>query len=109
MTILASPASVVPKTYAELRRRVEAVFVTGRRQVEEAWVNTHHETGQLIHYLGFLIIGEYEYKVRRKLEEIPFDLLVELPGGHPVKLGEIAIEQYPLPPALTRRSDARWS
>lgn len=46
-----SPAShpVVPRTYAELRRRVEAVLVEGRRKVEEAWVETYHETGRLIH------------------------------------------------------------
>jgi endonuclease YncB( thermonuclease family) len=49
MTSPASPAFVVPKTYAELRRRVEAVLLTGRRQVEEAWVSTYHETGRLIH------------------------------------------------------------
>jgi endonuclease YncB( thermonuclease family) len=43
-----SPAPV-PRTYAELRRRVEAVIGAGRRQVEAAWVQTYHETGRLIH------------------------------------------------------------
>lgn len=39
----------VPNTYAELRRQVERVLITGRQAVEEAWVNTYHETGRLIH------------------------------------------------------------
>jgi endonuclease YncB( thermonuclease family) len=43
-----SPA-LIPRTYAELRRSVEAVIGAGRRQVEAAWVQTYHETGRLIH------------------------------------------------------------
>lgn len=42
-------ALVIPRTYAELRREVEQVLGDGRKQVEEAWVNTYHETGRLIH------------------------------------------------------------
>ena len=39
----------VPKTYAELRRDVEAVLSTGRERIEVAWVLTYHDTGRLIH------------------------------------------------------------
>lgn len=38
----------MPRTYAELRRGVEAVLTTGRQEVERAWVQTYHETGRLI-------------------------------------------------------------
>lgn len=39
----------VPKTYAALRRGVEAVVLKGRAQIERAWVQTYHECGRLIH------------------------------------------------------------
>lgn len=42
-------ASFVPKTYAELRRGVEAIVFAGRRKIEDAWLRTYHDTGRLIH------------------------------------------------------------
>jgi endonuclease YncB( thermonuclease family) len=42
-----TPATV-PQTYAELRRGVEAVVFAGRKRIDEAWLLTFHETGQLI-------------------------------------------------------------
>ena len=39
----------VPKTYAELLRRVKATIFAGQRAVDFAWVQTFHETGRLIH------------------------------------------------------------
>ena len=39
---------IVPPTYAELRRSVEAVVIRGRRDIERAWIHTYHETGRLI-------------------------------------------------------------
>ncbi len=49
MRIALSPVTIVPRTYADLRRGVEAVLIAGRRSIEEAWVHTYHETGRLIH------------------------------------------------------------
>ena len=40
---------IVPQTYRELRRSVEAVIVKGRRSIEQAWIKSYHETGRLIH------------------------------------------------------------
>jgi endonuclease YncB( thermonuclease family) len=37
-----------PRTYAELRRRVEAALLVGQRKIEEARVRTYWETGRLI-------------------------------------------------------------
>jgi hypothetical protein len=37
-----------PRTYADLRRRVEAALLVGRRKIEEAKVRTYWETGRLI-------------------------------------------------------------
>ena len=39
----------IPKTYAELRRGVEAVVLKGRAEIDRAWVQTYHECGRLIH------------------------------------------------------------
>ena len=39
----------IPKSYPELRRAVETVVDAGRRQIEDAWLRTYHETGRLIH------------------------------------------------------------
>ena len=39
----------VPKTYAELLRRVRDTLFAGQRAVDFAWVRTFHETGRLIH------------------------------------------------------------
>ena len=41
--------TTVPKTYAELKRAVQAVVLRGRRSIERAWLLTYHETGRLIH------------------------------------------------------------
>ncbi len=49
MAVKAPAAAAIPRTYAELRRGVEAVLFTGRQQVEAAWVRTYHESGRLIH------------------------------------------------------------
>ncbi len=38
----------VPQTYAALRTAVEAVVIKGRRDIEQAWIHTYHETGRLI-------------------------------------------------------------
>lgn len=38
-----------PRTYAELRRQVEAALLIGQRKIEEAKVHTYWETGRLIH------------------------------------------------------------
>jgi len=40
--------ALVPKTYAELRRSVEATLLTGQRLIEQAKVRTYHETGRLL-------------------------------------------------------------
>ncbi|MBA4137559.1 MAG: hypothetical protein C0518_09610 [Opitutus sp.] len=37
-----------PATYAELKKAVEAVVFKGRQQIEQAWIQTYHETGRLI-------------------------------------------------------------
>ena len=42
-----TPGSV-PKTYADLRREVEAVVFAGRQKIEQAWLLTYHDTGRLI-------------------------------------------------------------
>ena len=39
----------VPKTYAELLRRVKQTLFAGQRAADYAWVQTFHETGRLIH------------------------------------------------------------
>lgn len=39
----------IPETYAELRDAVLAVVNKGRREIEQAWVQTYHDTGRLIH------------------------------------------------------------
>jgi endonuclease YncB( thermonuclease family) len=39
----------VPRTYAELLRRVKATLFAGQRAIDFAWVQTYHETGRLIH------------------------------------------------------------
>ena len=39
----------VPKTYAELLRRVKETLFAGQRAADYAWVQTFHETGRLIH------------------------------------------------------------
>jgi len=41
--------ATAPKTYAELKRGVEAALLTGQRNVEQAKVRTYWETGRLIH------------------------------------------------------------
>ncbi len=38
----------IPATYAELKKAVEAVVFKGRQQIEQAWIQTYHETGRLI-------------------------------------------------------------
>ena len=40
--------AAAPKTYAELKRRVEEALLTGQRRVEAARVLTYFETGRLI-------------------------------------------------------------
>lgn len=47
MPLRRSPS--IPKTYAELERRVVAVWIGGRREMETAWVKMYHETGRLTH------------------------------------------------------------
>lgn len=42
-------SATAPKTYAELKRGVEAALLTGQRNVEQAKVRTYWETGRLIH------------------------------------------------------------
>ncbi len=42
-------ALTAPKTYAELRRSVEAVVHKGRQAIDMAWLRTYHDTGRLIH------------------------------------------------------------
>lgn len=40
---------LVPHAYSNLRRAVEAVVIRGRREIDQAWLHTYHETGRLIH------------------------------------------------------------
>jgi micrococcal nuclease len=39
---------IVPQSYAELRRAVEAAVFKGRAEIEKAWIHTYHDTGRLI-------------------------------------------------------------
>jgi endonuclease YncB( thermonuclease family) len=48
MAVPASKNFSEPKTYAELRRGVESALLTGRRNIDHAWVRTYWETGRLI-------------------------------------------------------------
>jgi len=41
-------ASPLPRSYAELRRAVEAAVFKGRAEIEKAWIHTYHDTGRLI-------------------------------------------------------------
>jgi endonuclease YncB( thermonuclease family) len=43
--LVSAPA---PRTFDELLRHVTAVLVTGRAEIEDAWVRTYHEIGRLI-------------------------------------------------------------
>ncbi|MBP6506319.1 MAG: thermonuclease family protein [Opitutaceae bacterium] len=45
---MATPIQSEAAIYAGLRRAVEAVVFTGRRDIEQAWTRTYHETGRLI-------------------------------------------------------------
>src|SRR3972149_6619750 len=47
-TSLQLTAATAPKTYAELKRRVEETLLTGQRRIEQAKVLTYWETGRLI-------------------------------------------------------------
>ena len=38
----------VPRTFDELARRVNAVLVVSRNEIEQAWVRSYHEIGRLI-------------------------------------------------------------
>lgn len=38
----------MPASYADLKKAVEAVVYEGRQQIEQAWIQTYHETGRLI-------------------------------------------------------------
>jgi endonuclease YncB( thermonuclease family) len=51
----------VPKTYAELRRGVEAALLTGQRNIEQAKVRTYWETGRLIQEHLRLNTGRADY------------------------------------------------
>ena len=61
-------AAAIPRTYAELRHGVSAVLLAGRRQVEEAWVRTYHETGRLLHALPHC---EMDEKLRLRGRDCP--------------------------------------
>ncbi len=65
----APAANFIPRTYAELRREVEAVLLAGREKIEIAWVQTYHETGRLIqeHCLLFKARADYGTKTIRRL------------------------------------------
>ena len=41
--------TVIPKTYAELRKAVELTLIKGQQEVDQAKVRTYWETGRLIH------------------------------------------------------------
>lgn len=64
-----TPANV-PKTYAELKRAVEAVVIAGRRDIEQAWLHTYHATGRLIveHLLSNQARADYGAKVFVRLQ-----------------------------------------
>lgn len=48
MAAKVSKALAVPRTYAELLRAVQAVVVAGRQSIEDAWVRSFHDIGELI-------------------------------------------------------------
>ncbi|MBI5380557.1 MAG: thermonuclease family protein [Opitutae bacterium] len=50
-----------PKTYAQLRDAVIAVVVEGRRAIDQAWLETYHETGRLIHEHILLLRERADY------------------------------------------------
>lgn len=61
------PARVLtptPKTYAQLRDAVIAVVVKGRREIDQAWLETYHETGRLIHEHVLLFRERADYGAR---------------------------------------------
>ena len=57
--------SITPQTLAELVRCVKRVLITGRREIDVAWLRTYHETGRLInaHLLNRDARAEYGAKV----------------------------------------------
>ena len=63
-----APPMTVP-TYATLRRSVEQVLYTGRRDIEAAWVRTYHDIGRLIqeHLLFNQERAEYGAKLFARL------------------------------------------
>ena len=65
-----TPAAV-PKSYAELRRGVEAVVIKGRQEIDRAWVRTYHEAGRLIveHLLQNKDRADYGGKLFARLAE----------------------------------------
>lgn len=66
---LAQP--VTAQTLAELVRCVKRVLITGRREIDIAWLRTYHETGRLInaHLLNCNARAEYGAKVYADLSE----------------------------------------
>ena len=56
-----SPADDTPRTYAELRRAVEGVFLRGQRAVDVAQVMVYWNTGDLIHRHVEFKGGRFDY------------------------------------------------
>ena len=50
-----------PRTYAELRRTVETVLLTGQREIDQAKVRTYWDTGRLINEHLLLNRGRADY------------------------------------------------
>ncbi len=64
-------AAVIPRTYAELLRAVQAVVVAGRQRIEDAWVRSFHDIGELIaeHLLLQQARADYGAKIFAQLAE----------------------------------------
>lgn len=62
---------VTPHSFAELLRCVKRVLITGRREIDIAWVRMYYETGRLInaHLLDRNARAEYGAKVYAGLSE----------------------------------------
>jgi hypothetical protein len=67
--------AAAPKTYAELKRRVEEALLTGQRRVEAARVLTYFETGRLIN-AHVLLNGERASYGSQVLDRLARDLQI---------------------------------
>ena len=71
MTTPAIALPVTPRTFTELVRCVKRVLITGRREIDVAWMRAYHETGRLInaHLLNCNARADYGAKVYADLAE----------------------------------------